>query len=44
MAELEGDTAPSAGIDTEVRITAEEFPWVINPVESAPGTSGSGNP
>ncbi|KIJ30900.1 hypothetical protein M422DRAFT_267506 [Sphaerobolus stellatus SS14] len=29
MAELEGDTAPSAGIDTEVRITAEEFPWAI---------------
>ncbi|KIJ29573.1 hypothetical protein M422DRAFT_269014 [Sphaerobolus stellatus SS14] len=44
MAELEGDTAPSAGIDTEVHITVEEFPWVINPVESAPGTSGSGNP
>ncbi|KIJ22790.1 hypothetical protein M422DRAFT_276722 [Sphaerobolus stellatus SS14] len=44
MAELEGDTAPSAGIDTEVRITAEEFPWANNPVESAPGTLGSGNP
>ncbi|KIJ30905.1 hypothetical protein M422DRAFT_267516 [Sphaerobolus stellatus SS14] len=44
MAELEGDTAPPAGIDTEVHITAEEFPWAINPVESAPGTSGSGNP
>ncbi|KIJ30544.1 hypothetical protein M422DRAFT_267882 [Sphaerobolus stellatus SS14] len=44
MAELEGDTAPSAGIDTEVRITADEFPWAINPVESAPGTSGPGNP
>ncbi|KIJ30896.1 hypothetical protein M422DRAFT_267503 [Sphaerobolus stellatus SS14] len=29
MAELEGDTAPSAGIDTEVCITAEEFPWAI---------------
>ncbi|KIJ45818.1 hypothetical protein M422DRAFT_250604 [Sphaerobolus stellatus SS14] len=41
MAELEGDTAPFAGIDTEVRITAEEFPWAINPVESAPGPSGS---
>ncbi|KIJ29567.1 hypothetical protein M422DRAFT_269008 [Sphaerobolus stellatus SS14] len=36
MAELEGDTALSVGIDTEVRITAEEFPWAINPVESAP--------
>ncbi|KIJ45800.1 hypothetical protein M422DRAFT_250590 [Sphaerobolus stellatus SS14] len=44
MAELEGNTAPSAGIDTEVHITAEEFPWAINPVESSPGTSGSGNP
>ncbi|KIJ27932.1 hypothetical protein M422DRAFT_270869 [Sphaerobolus stellatus SS14] len=44
MAELEGDTAPFAGFDTEVHITAEEFPWAINPVESAPGTSGSGNP
>ncbi|KIJ45804.1 hypothetical protein M422DRAFT_250594 [Sphaerobolus stellatus SS14] len=43
MAELEGNTAPS-GIDTEVCITAEEFPWAINPVESTPGTSGSGNP
>ncbi|KIJ53882.1 hypothetical protein M422DRAFT_242151 [Sphaerobolus stellatus SS14] len=44
MAELEGDTAPSGGIDTEVHITVEEFPWAINPVESAPGTLGSGNP
>ncbi|KIJ30550.1 hypothetical protein M422DRAFT_267886 [Sphaerobolus stellatus SS14] len=44
MAEVEGDTAPSAGIDTEVRITVEEFPWAINPVESAPGTLGLGNP
>ncbi|KIJ33066.1 hypothetical protein M422DRAFT_265096 [Sphaerobolus stellatus SS14] len=44
MAELEGDTAPIAGIDTEVHITADEFPWAINPVESPPGTSGSGNP
>ncbi|KIJ46718.1 hypothetical protein M422DRAFT_249881 [Sphaerobolus stellatus SS14] len=44
MGELEGDTAPSAGIDTEVCITAEEFPWAINPVESALGTLGSGNP
>ncbi|KIJ30899.1 hypothetical protein M422DRAFT_267505 [Sphaerobolus stellatus SS14] len=44
MVELEGDTALSVGIDTEVRITAEEFPWAINPVESAPGTLGSGNP
>ncbi|KIJ45797.1 hypothetical protein M422DRAFT_250588 [Sphaerobolus stellatus SS14] len=44
MTELEGDTAPYAGIDTEVHITADEFPWAINPVESAPGTSGSGNP
>ncbi|KIJ26697.1 hypothetical protein M422DRAFT_272206 [Sphaerobolus stellatus SS14] len=43
IAELEGDTAPSAGIDTEVCITAEEFPWAINPVESASGTSRSGN-
>ncbi|KIJ25518.1 hypothetical protein M422DRAFT_273512 [Sphaerobolus stellatus SS14] len=44
MAELEGDTAPSAGIDTEVHITADEFPWAINPVKRAPGSSGSGNP
>ncbi|KIJ30904.1 hypothetical protein M422DRAFT_267514 [Sphaerobolus stellatus SS14] len=44
MVELEGDTAPSTGIDTEVYITADEFPWVINPVESAPSTLGSGNP
>ncbi|KIJ31628.1 hypothetical protein M422DRAFT_266656 [Sphaerobolus stellatus SS14] len=44
MAELEGDTAPSGGIDTEVHITVEEFPWAINPMESAPGTLGSGNP
>ncbi|KIJ33071.1 hypothetical protein M422DRAFT_265105 [Sphaerobolus stellatus SS14] len=44
IVELEGDTTPSAGIDTEVRITGEEFPWAINPVESAPGTSRSGNP
>ncbi|KIJ53866.1 hypothetical protein M422DRAFT_242130 [Sphaerobolus stellatus SS14] len=44
MAELEGDTAPSAGMDTEVCITTEEFPWAINPVESAPGTLGSRNP
>ncbi|KIJ30567.1 hypothetical protein M422DRAFT_267911 [Sphaerobolus stellatus SS14] len=44
MAELEGDTAPSAGIDTEVRIMAEEFPWAINSAESAPGTLGSGSP
>ncbi|KIJ30555.1 hypothetical protein M422DRAFT_267895 [Sphaerobolus stellatus SS14] len=43
MAELEGDTALSVGIDTEVCIAAEEFPWAINPVESSPGTSGSGN-
>ncbi|KIJ40121.1 hypothetical protein M422DRAFT_256943 [Sphaerobolus stellatus SS14] len=41
IAELEGDPTPSADIDTEVHITAEEFPWVINPVESAPGISGS---
>ncbi|KIJ40141.1 hypothetical protein M422DRAFT_256967 [Sphaerobolus stellatus SS14] len=39
MAELEGDTTPSAGIDTEVRITAEEFPWAINPVENVAGPS-----
>ncbi|KIJ29989.1 hypothetical protein M422DRAFT_268554 [Sphaerobolus stellatus SS14] len=32
MTELEGDTAPSAGIDTEAHIMAEEFPWIINPV------------
>ncbi|KIJ27934.1 hypothetical protein M422DRAFT_270871 [Sphaerobolus stellatus SS14] len=42
MAELEGDTAPSAGIDTEAYIMTEEFPWTINPVESAPGSLGSG--
>ncbi|KIJ37646.1 hypothetical protein M422DRAFT_259737 [Sphaerobolus stellatus SS14] len=39
MAELEGDTTPSAGIDTEVHITAEEFPWAINPVENVAGPS-----
>ncbi|KIJ33081.1 hypothetical protein M422DRAFT_256956 [Sphaerobolus stellatus SS14] len=43
-AELEGYPTPSAGIDTEVHITAEEFPWAINPVESTLGPSGSGNP
>ncbi|KIJ40154.1 hypothetical protein M422DRAFT_256983 [Sphaerobolus stellatus SS14] len=37
MAELEGDTTPSGGIDTEVHITAEEFPWAINPVENVAG-------
>ncbi|KIJ31849.1 hypothetical protein M422DRAFT_266464 [Sphaerobolus stellatus SS14] len=42
--DLERDSALSAGIDTEVRITAEEFPWAINPVESTPGPSGSGTP
>ncbi|KIJ31847.1 hypothetical protein M422DRAFT_266462 [Sphaerobolus stellatus SS14] len=44
MTGLGGDTAPSAGIDTEVCITAGEFPWAINPAESALSTSGSGNP
>ncbi|KIJ30568.1 hypothetical protein M422DRAFT_267913 [Sphaerobolus stellatus SS14] len=44
MAELEGDTVPFSDIDTEVCITADEFPWAINPVESAPGILGSGNP
>ncbi|KIJ27757.1 hypothetical protein M422DRAFT_271048 [Sphaerobolus stellatus SS14] len=44
VAELEEDTAPSASIDTKVYIPLEEFPWAINPVESSPGTSGSGNP
>ncbi|KIJ31632.1 hypothetical protein M422DRAFT_266660 [Sphaerobolus stellatus SS14] len=44
MAELEGDTAPSAVVDTEVCIMAEQLPWAINPVESAPGTLGSRNP
>ncbi|KIJ29553.1 hypothetical protein M422DRAFT_268992 [Sphaerobolus stellatus SS14] len=44
MAELEGDTASSGGIDMEVHIIVEEFPWAINPVESSPGTLGSGNP
>ncbi|KIJ30680.1 hypothetical protein M422DRAFT_267726 [Sphaerobolus stellatus SS14] len=34
-----GDTVPTAGIDTEIRITAEEFPWAINPVKSIPGPS-----
>ncbi|KIJ48337.1 hypothetical protein M422DRAFT_247663 [Sphaerobolus stellatus SS14] len=43
MAGLEGDNAPFAGIDTEVCITADEFPWAINPVESVPDTSRSGN-
>ncbi|KIJ37667.1 hypothetical protein M422DRAFT_259763 [Sphaerobolus stellatus SS14] len=43
MAELEGDTTPSAGIDTEVHITAEEFPWAINPVENIAGTSEIGS-
>ncbi|KIJ26511.1 hypothetical protein M422DRAFT_272387 [Sphaerobolus stellatus SS14] len=38
IAELEGNTAPSGGIETEVHITAEEFPWTINPVERAPDT------
>ncbi|KIJ29983.1 hypothetical protein M422DRAFT_268547 [Sphaerobolus stellatus SS14] len=44
MAELEGDTTPSAGIDTEAHITAEEFPWTMNPMESAPGNLGLGIP
>ncbi|KIJ40119.1 hypothetical protein M422DRAFT_256942 [Sphaerobolus stellatus SS14] len=44
MAELEGDTASSVGIDTEVYITSEEFWWAINLVESALNTSGSRNP
>ncbi|KIJ28063.1 hypothetical protein M422DRAFT_270698 [Sphaerobolus stellatus SS14] len=35
--DAEGDTAPNAGSGTELRITAEEFPWTINPVESLPG-------
>ncbi|KIJ40147.1 hypothetical protein M422DRAFT_256976 [Sphaerobolus stellatus SS14] len=43
MAELEGDTTPSAGIDTEVHITAEEFPWAINPVENVAGPSEIGS-
>ncbi|KIJ37674.1 hypothetical protein M422DRAFT_259771 [Sphaerobolus stellatus SS14] len=42
-AELEGDTTPSAGIDTEVHITAEEFPWAINPVENVAGPSEIGS-
>ncbi|KIJ57401.1 hypothetical protein M422DRAFT_238994 [Sphaerobolus stellatus SS14] len=44
MAELEGGAASSAGIDTEVCITVDEFPWSINTVESAPGTWGLGSP
>ncbi|KIJ52256.1 hypothetical protein M422DRAFT_243043 [Sphaerobolus stellatus SS14] len=43
MAELGGDTTPSAGIDTEVHITAEEFLWAINPVENVTGPSEIGN-
>ncbi|KIJ40156.1 hypothetical protein M422DRAFT_256985 [Sphaerobolus stellatus SS14] len=43
IAELEGDTTPSAGIDIEVHITAEEFPWAINPVENVAGFSESGS-
>ncbi|KIJ40155.1 hypothetical protein M422DRAFT_256984 [Sphaerobolus stellatus SS14] len=43
MAELEGDKTPSAGIDTEVHITAEEFPWAINPVENVAGPSEIGS-
>ncbi|KIJ37669.1 hypothetical protein M422DRAFT_259766 [Sphaerobolus stellatus SS14] len=43
MAELEGDTTPSAGIDTEVHITTEEFPWAINPVENLAGPSEIGS-
>ncbi|KIJ37649.1 hypothetical protein M422DRAFT_259741 [Sphaerobolus stellatus SS14] len=42
-AELEGDTTPSAGIDTEVHITADEFPWAINPVENVTGPSEIGS-
>ncbi|KIJ34782.1 hypothetical protein M422DRAFT_263140 [Sphaerobolus stellatus SS14] len=41
--EPDGGIAPTAVIDTQVRITAEEFPWAINPVESIPGPSGTGN-
>ncbi|KIJ37651.1 hypothetical protein M422DRAFT_259742 [Sphaerobolus stellatus SS14] len=37
MTELEGDT--SASINSEVHITAEEFPWAINPVEDVAGPS-----
>ncbi|KIJ40145.1 hypothetical protein M422DRAFT_256972 [Sphaerobolus stellatus SS14] len=43
MAQLEGDTTPSASIDTEVHITAEEFPWAINPVENVAGQSEIGS-
>ncbi|KIJ37655.1 hypothetical protein M422DRAFT_259748 [Sphaerobolus stellatus SS14] len=43
MADLEGDTTPSAGIDTEVHITAEEFPWAINSVEDVAGPSEIGS-
>ncbi|KIJ37638.1 hypothetical protein M422DRAFT_259728 [Sphaerobolus stellatus SS14] len=34
MAELAGDTTPSADIEPGVCITVEEFPWAINPVEN----------
>ncbi|KIJ40142.1 hypothetical protein M422DRAFT_256969 [Sphaerobolus stellatus SS14] len=43
IAELEGDTTPSADIDTEVHITAEEFPWAINPVENVARPSEIGS-
>ncbi|KIJ49120.1 hypothetical protein M422DRAFT_246929 [Sphaerobolus stellatus SS14] len=39
MAEVDsGDHIPSVGIDTEVCVTTEEFPWAINPVESILGS------
>ncbi|KIJ52254.1 hypothetical protein M422DRAFT_243042 [Sphaerobolus stellatus SS14] len=43
MAEFEGDIMPSASIDTIVHITAEEFPWAINPVENITGPSEIGS-
>ncbi|KIJ31929.1 hypothetical protein M422DRAFT_266294 [Sphaerobolus stellatus SS14] len=39
-----GTGVMGGGINTEIRITAEEFPWAINPIESAPKPSGSRDP
>ena len=40
MDNQEASSAHSGGIDTELGITAEEFPWALTPVQNTVGEAG----